>query len=111
MNAGNLVIDTLLRYFATQIPTLVALVAAIVLVTVNRSGSRGRAVAAFVLALVATLLWPPVVALSAWLNATSQGNSYLGSIVNGGGDFVLNILTGIAWLMIVLALFGGKTAE
>ncbi len=63
------------------------------------------------LALLSALLWPPVVALSSWLTATDHGGSIVGSVVNGGGDFALNILTGVAWLLIVLAIFGRKATS
>jgi hypothetical protein len=112
VTASGVIIETLLRYLATQIPVLIALVAAIVMVLVNRAKDPRKAtmgVIAFALALVSTVLWPPVVALSSWLTVTQS--ALVGGIVNGGGDFLLNVLTGAAWLLIVLALFGRKAAS
>jgi hypothetical protein len=111
MTTTSIFVDTLLRSLLTQIPVLIALPVAIVMIVINWATDRRKTVMgviAFGLALVSALLWPPVVALSAWLVTTPGGGAIIGSLVNGGGDFVLNILTGLAWLLIVLALFGRK---
>jgi hypothetical protein len=101
--------STLVSYLATQLPALIALIVAIVLVVANWSKNRRRSaksIWAFVLALLSLVVWPVVVATSAWL---STSNAVQGSILNGACDFALRALTGLAWLLIILALFPRKT--
>jgi multisubunit Na+/H+ antiporter MnhB subunit len=108
----NVFLSTLLPYLGSQVPELIALLVAIIVVAVNWSRDRRKAalgVVAFGLALVCTLVWPFVVATSSWLYSQDQVNA--GLVLNGGVDFVLNALVGLAWLLIVLALFGRQARE
>jgi hypothetical protein len=108
VTSDHVFISTLVPYAGSQLPELIALVVAIVLVAANWSKDRRRAalgVGAFVLALLGTAVWPVVVATSAWLGLH---HAVAGSVLNGSCDFVLRALTGLAWLLIVVALFPGK---
>jgi hypothetical protein len=110
VTSSNVFTSTLVPYLGSQLPALIALVLAIVLVVANWSKDRRRAamgIGAFVLALLCTLVWPVVVAASVWLSA--QRGATPGLALNGFSDFVLRALTGLAWLLIVVALFPGKT--
>lgn len=110
MNSGNTFMDTLMPYLGGELPELIALLVAIVLVAVNWSKDRRRAVmgvGAFVLALLCVLAWPVAVATSDSL-ITDQFQVAEGLWVNGISDFVLRALTGLAWLLIVVALFPGR---
>jgi uncharacterized membrane protein YhaH (DUF805 family) len=112
VTTGDIFIATLVQYMLSQLPALIALVVAIVLVVVHRPRDRRRAatgIGAFVLALLCTVIWPVVVATTAWL--PTQGHAMAGSVLNGAADFVLRALTGLAWLLVVVALFPGRTAS
>lgn len=108
----NVFLSTLLPYLATQLPKLLALLVALVLVIVSWSKDRRRAglgATAFALAFACTVVWPFVVATSAWLYSQRQPTA--GLVLNGLVDLVINALIGLAWLLIVLALFGRKARE
>ena len=112
MTTGDIFIATLGQYTFSQLPALMALVVAIVLVVVHWSKDRRRAamgIGAFGLALLCTVIWPVVVATTAWL--PTQGHAMAGSVLNGAADFVLRALTGLAWVLVVAALFRGKAAS
>lgn len=109
MTSGNIFTATLVQYLFSQLPALVALVVAIVLAVATWSKDRRRAAmgaGAFGLALLCTLVWPVVVAVSAWLPVA--GHAVAGSVFDGACDLVLRGLTGLAWLLVVLALFPGR---
>ena len=109
MTSGDVFTATLVRYLFIELPALVALVVAIVLAVATWSRDRRRGVmgiGAFVLALVGTVVWPVVVATTAWL--ATQGRDTPGMLLTGAADFAFRVLTGLAWLLIVLALFPGR---
>ena len=112
-NPGELVLS-LVSYLSNQLPEIIALIAGVAVSLISWRRSARRAVlglVAFVLALVGLLLSVGVVALSLWLQAGAGQPAAATAVVTGVSTFVVNLFPAAAWILILMALFGGKSRE
>ncbi|WP_163508330.1 hypothetical protein [Fodinicola acaciae] len=100
-----------LPYLSTQIPEVLALIAGVVVALVNLGKDRRKAgygLIAFALALAGVVASLVLLFATVWLQTGAGASELVTSLASSGGNCAVNLLPAAAWVLILLALFGGR---